>query len=331
MPDAVEVAFHRAVRVLVPEGARLVVAVSGGGDSIALFHLLDRLGPGRRPELVVAHLDHALRRGAVADRRFVERLATTHRVPLVACRHDVREARRKGESLEEAARRVRRAFLLEAAAATEATLIATGHTLDDQAETILMRMARGAGPSALAAMAPSGPGPFVKPLLGIERSELRAWLRRRRIAFRNDASNASLAFDRNRVRRLVIPALAKALNPRAARHLVEAAARLREDAGFLDALARERFDALSARRGVALTLDAVVVASLPRPVGARVARIALEEAGCDPRRISARHVAGLVALWSAARDSALDLPGRIRAHRRRGLVEFRPCASPARS
>jgi tRNA(Ile)-lysidine synthetase-like protein len=331
LADAVEVAFHRAASGLFAGCSRAVVAVSGGGDSVALFHLLRRLAPRLRPELVVAHLDHGLRRGSGVDARFVVRLSGSLGVPCIAERRDVNTARRKDESLEEAARRVRRAFLIQAADSVGASAIATGHTLDDQAETILMRLARGAGPSALASMMASGPGPFVKPLLGLERDALRAWLRKRRLPFRDDPSNASLAFDRNRVRRLVIPVLSKALNPAAARHLVEAAARLREDAALLDALAQDRFDAISKRRTNALSLDAAALASLPHPLSARVARIALEAAGCDPRRISSRHVGAVVALASATEGSSLNLPGRVGSRRLGGLLEFRPCASPGKS
>jgi tRNA(Ile)-lysidine synthetase-like protein len=329
--DAVEVAFHRAARGLVSERTHVLVAVSGGGDSVALLHLLHRFAARRLIDLTVAHLDHALRRGSGADSRFVVRLAASLDLPSIALRRDVRAARRKDESLEEAARRVRRAFLLEAAGKAGADAIATGHTMDDQAETILMRLARGVGPSALAAMAPAGPGPFVKPLLGIERAALRTWLRKRRLTFRDDPSNASLAFDRNRVRRLVIPTLAKALNPAGARHLVEAAARLREDAAYLDALARVRFEAIASRRADVLAVQAPALAALPHVLAARVALIALVAAGCDPRRISSRHVEAVVALASADPGSSLDLPQRIGARRRGVLLEFRPCASPGRS
>ena len=330
MPDPVEVAFHRSAATLLERPSRTVVAVSGGGDSVALVHLLARLAPRRRPELVVAHLDHALRRGSAADARFVVRLAATLGLAVVTERRDVRAARRKDESLEEAARRVRRAFLLETAKTTGARTIATGHTLDDQAETIVMRLARGTGPAALAAMAPAGPGPFVKPLLGVERKALRSWLRKRRLTFRDDPSNASLAFDRNRVRRLVIPLLERSLNPAAARHLVEVAARLREDATFLDALARERYDAIASRSGDLLVLEASALEKLAHPLAARVARIALEAAGCDPRRISSRHVEALCGLAGGAPGSSLDLPGRLVSRRRGRLLEFLPCDSRAK-
>jgi tRNA(Ile)-lysidine synthase len=316
--DPVEIAFHRAARALIPDGAAVVVAVSGGGDSVALLHLLAGAAPWRGWALTVAHLDHGLRRGSAADRRFVEKLGATLAVPVVAERRAVLRERHRGESLEEAARRVRRTFLLATAEKIGASHIAAGHTLDDQAETILMRFARGAGPAALASMAPAGPGPFVRPLLGIERAELRLWLRRRRHSYRDDPTNESLAFDRNRVRRLVVPVLAKALNPQAARHLVEAAARLRADADYLDALALERFGVIASRRGEEIVLDAAALAALPDPLASRVARLALTAAGCDPRRVSARHVRALAALALKPPGASADLPGRRKAARRRG-------------
>jgi len=327
MPNALEIAFHRAASALVFERTHVLVAVSGGGDSVALLHLLHRFAARRRIELTVAHLDHALRRGSAVDSRFVVRLAASYGLPVVASRRDVAALRRKDESPEEAARRVRRAFLLEAAKDAGAVAIATGHTLDDQAETILMRLARGAGPTALLAMTPAGPGPFVKPLLGVERAALRAWLQKKRLPFRDDPSNKSQAFDRNRVRSLVVPTLAKAVNPAAARHLVEAAGRLREDAACLDALARDHFKAISGRRAEVLAVQAPALAALPHALAARVALIALIAAGCDPRRISSRQIDAVVALASAAPGASLDLTGRIQAGRRAGLLEFRPCAS----
>jgi tRNA(Ile)-lysidine synthase len=235
MADKVELAFRRAALRLIPEGTPLLVAVSGGGDSVALLHLLLRFAAQRKNELTLGHLDHGLRRGARADRRFVEGLGRRLGLPCIAERHEMSELKMKRESPEEASRRVRRAFLLGAAKQVGAELIVTGHTLDDQAETILMRLVRGAGATALTGMAASGPGPFVRPLLEIEREELRGYLKRRDLAFREDPSNRDLRFDRNRVRRVALPLLAETLNPRASRHLVKAARMLREDALYLDA------------------------------------------------------------------------------------------------
>ena len=321
MADRVELAFRRAALTLIPEGARLVVAVSGGGDSVALLHLLRRLARSRRLELVFGHLDHGLRRDSRTDRRFVERLSRELGLSVVADRREVAALRRRDESPEEAARRVRRAFLLEAAREARAGLIATGHTLDDQAETVLMRWARGAGAAALAGISALGPGPFVRPLLEIERAELRDYLARHGHRFREDRTNRDLAYDRNRLRRLVLPVLTRALNPRAARHVCEAALRLREDASLLDALAGEAFERLARTTAGRLELRAAAVAGLHPALGARVMRLALERAGADPRRIGARHVERLLDLARGGTGRHAHLPGRVTAHREgRSLV-----------
>lgn len=324
MADRVELTFRRAALRLIPEGTALLLAVSGGADSVALLHLVTRLAGRRGLRAGVAHLDHGLRRGSRADRRFVERLAADAGWPAVTDRRDVTAARRRDESLEEAARRVRREFLLDVARSWGADVVATGHTLDDQAETVLMRFVRGAGPAALAGIAERGPGPFVRPLLGLEKTDLTAWLDGRGLAYRDDPSNRDPRFDRNRVRHRVMPLLARELNPRAARHLVEAAERLRADAEYLDAAAGIELQRLMRRtRSPAIAVDAAGLAGLPGPLAARAARLAMLRAGADPRRIGARHVSALLALAGGG-GTGIDLPGRLHARRVRDRLLLGP-------
>jgi len=321
--DRVELAFRRAAAELIRPGARLLVAVSGGGDSVALLQLLVRYAHGRDLTLHVAHLDHGLRRGSRADRKFVERLARSLDLPCIADRMEVARLSRKSESPEEAARRVRRGFLLQARKQTEADLIATGHNLDDQAETVLMRLVRGAGPTALAGISPAGPGPFVRPLLRLEREELRLYLHRRELSYREDPSNDSLRFDRNRVRKLIVPFLAETLNPRAARHIVKAARALRDDALFLDRLAAERFAGVSHIDAQGrLVVEAAALVEVEPPIATRMARKALQQAGADARRIGSRHIQALIDLARGGASRQLDLPSGIvaRRDRRRRLV-----------
>jgi len=315
--DRVEIAFRRSIAGLVPPASTVLVAVSGGADSVGLLHLLARAAPGRQLRLIVAHLDHALRRGSATDRRFVEAMAGRLGLVCVSDLRDVRALSRRDESPEEAARRVRRGFLLEAALAAQATLVVTGHTLDDQAETVLLRLVRGAGATALTGMTPTGPGPFVRPLLGLERADVRDWLRRHRIAHREDPSNRSLRFDRNRVRRLVLPVLREAINPRAARLLVQAAERFREDAAYLDAVAERLADEIvTVGADGGISVDPAVLASEVEVLARRVAHLALRRAGVDPRRVAARHVEGLRRLASFRRSAEVHLPGRLVARRR---------------
>lgn len=321
MARRVELAFRQAAERLIPRSSSVLAAVSGGGDSVALLHLLDRYCTGRDARLVVAHLDHGLRRGARADRTFVEQLARSLGRECIADRREVDSLRRKDESPEEAARRVRRGFLREAARLGRCTLIATGHTLDDQAETILMRLVRGAGARALTGMTAGGPGPIVRPLLEIERQELREYLQRRELPFREDPSNRDLRFDRNRVRRLVLPVLEQSLNPRAGRNLVRAADRFREDALHLDALAEAAFDDTTRRdRSGRLALDAARLSALAPALANRLARLALQRAGSDARRIGARHVAALLDLARGDDGRLVHLPSGMRARRDKGRV-----------
>ena len=321
MADRIELQFRRAIGALVPDRSTVVVAVSGGGDSVALLHLLKRASRGHRYRLVAAHLDHGMRRGSRSDRRFVEELTEELSVECIADRRDVPNLRRRDESPEEAARRVRRAFLLEAASLAGAERVATGHTMDDQAETILMRLVRGAGPTALTGMAQEGPAPFVRPLLGFEGGDLRTWLDRQELTYREDPSNRSLQFDRNRVRRLVLPMLTKQLNPRAARHLVKAAAGIREDTLYLDGLATELADRTTRKdRAGRLIIDARELGAIHPVLARRLARIALERAGSDPRRLGSRHVEALLGLLDSPGRSEIHLPGRKQAKKTRGRI-----------
>lgn len=321
MAHRVELAFRRAAARILPEGSHVLAAVSGGGDSVALLRLLERFAASWGLQITVAHLDHGLRRGSRTDRRFVERLAADLSLPCLSDRRPVGPLRRKDESPQEAARRVRRQFLLAAASEMKADCIATGHTLDDQAETILMRLVRGAGATALTGMAPAGAGLFIRPLLGLERGELRDYLRSCRQPFREDPSNENMRYDRTRLRRLVLPVLAEALNSQAARHLVQAAALLREDAQYLDALAQAALPGILRRAPAGeVILDATGLARQPAPLAKRLARLALERAGVDARHVSARHVEALLDLARGEEGRRLHLPGRMQARRHKGRL-----------
>jgi len=199
---------------LIHPGLRVLAAVSGGSDSTALAHFLHALaGAGELTLAGIVHFNHQLRDSADRDERFVRDLAASLGVDCIVDREDVAaRARRQKRSLEDAARTARHAAFERARLAGDADRVALGHTRDDQAETVLLRLVRGAGPRGLAGMHPRN-GAIVRPLLGCRRSELRAWLDARDLRFVEDETNADVSIPRNRVRAELIPLLADRFNP----------------------------------------------------------------------------------------------------------------------
>ena len=259
---------------------RLVAAVSGGSDSVALAHLLSRLAAAGAGQLVgLVHVHHGIRgEAADADAAFVEALSARLGVPLLMRRVDVpARARAAGCSLEVAGRRARLSCYAEALRAFEAGRVALGHTRGDQAETVLLRLARGTGPRGLAAMAPAN-GWRVRPLLAVDRDDLRDWLRAHGEPWREDATNADLRIPRNRVRAVILPAL-RVLNPRADEALSRLARLQAADSALLDALADEAWPGVVSVSDDAVRLHWPALASLPEALATRVARRALQAAG----------------------------------------------------
>ncbi len=199
---------------LFPRNTQILVAVSGGADSMVLLHCLVRIRAALGVGLVVGHVDHGLRASSAEDAQFVEAQARGLGLLVVTRRADVRaEARRRGQTIEQAARELRYALLREVADKVGAERVATAHTATDQAETVLMRVIRGTGPVGLAGVAPDREDGFIRPLLCATRDEVRRHARAHRLPFREDPTNRDPRFLRNRVRLTLLPTL-KRLNPR---------------------------------------------------------------------------------------------------------------------
>ena len=199
---------------LIGADTRVVAAVSGGSDSTALAHILHELDAEGAGQLVgLAHFNHQLRESAANDERCAAAVAEAIGVPLFVEREDVAaRARRDRRSIEDAARTARHAFFDRARHHFSADRVALGHTRDDQAETVLLRLIRGAGPRGLAAMYPRK-GHIIRPLLGVKRDALRAWLGERHVPFVEDETNADVSIPRNRVRAELLPLLTARFNP----------------------------------------------------------------------------------------------------------------------
>ena len=213
----------RINRSILPSG-RIGLAVSGGSDSVALAFLLTKGGKKRNvaERFVVLHVDHGLRPESKAEYRFVRALAKRLGVPFKGIHAKV--ARHPGESLEMAARRVRLDFFARAMKTLSLDAIATGHHMDDVAETFLMRIRRASGPLGLAGIrerSQVGDVRFVRPLLGCRDSELKAYLAKYGETWCEDTSNEDTSIERNKVRHEVIPFLEKTLDPKLVEHIAK--------------------------------------------------------------------------------------------------------------
>ncbi|HVR01404.1 MAG TPA: tRNA lysidine(34) synthetase TilS [Polyangia bacterium] len=223
--------IHRTIRAhaLVSDGDIVIVAVSGGPDSMALLHALWELAPRLRVRLEVVTVDHGLRPEARAEGELVRARAQALELPWHGLRVDVAAARRERASWQDAARRVRLEALAALAARRGAARVALAHQADDQAETVLFRVVRGTGLGGLTGI-PYLRAPFIRPLLDVTRAEIARYVKRRSLPFVEDPSNADLRYARARVRHRWLPLLAEE-NPRVREALVALAAAARAARG----------------------------------------------------------------------------------------------------
>jgi tRNA(Ile)-lysidine synthase len=314
---------------LIPAGTRVLVALSGGPDSVALLTLLQLLSARDGYEVVgAAHLHHGLRgREADEDEAFCRRLALERSLPIDVEAADVgRLARKSRTSIEHAAHDARYAFFARAAGRMGAGRVAVGHTRDDQAETFLLRLLRGAGPRGLGGIHPRA-GAIVRPLLACRREELRAFLAAQGIEFREDATNADVSILRNRVRHELVPFLRDRFSPRVVQVLDRDAAIAREDAAFLGDAARAVAARLTVRMPAGMGIPAAALATEDPAIARRVAREA-QQAVSGGRFIGFDAVEALLEFAASGEPGPLDLPGH-RVERRGALVVLSP-AGPRR-
>jgi tRNA(Ile)-lysidine synthase len=261
---------------LIAPGARVLAAVSGGPDSVAMFEMLRVLRADFSHEIAVVHLEHGLRGlESAEDENFVKSLANRASVPFFVKRVSVPEERRKGESPEETARRLRYAFFLEVMKERGYTSVATGHTADDNVETVMYRLVTGTGPRGFSGIRPRN-GPLIHPLLCVTREELAGYLSAQRAAYRVDSTNADARIPRNRIRRDLLPLL-KGLNVRYREHILNLSKILNEDEEYLREVAeRELGAALVERRQGVVRVDYARFLSCALPIRRRIAITAAE-------------------------------------------------------
>jgi tRNA(Ile)-lysidine synthase len=333
---------------LLRAGERVGVAVSGGADSVALLLLLIDLRKQLGVVLSVVHFNHKLRsKESEADEKFAAKLAANFGLAFHAGHGDVgAKAKRNKTNLEDTARRARYEFFSTLVQGGHLDKIAVAHTADDQGETVLAHILRGTGLAGLGGMHPAV-GQVVRPLLGVRRAELRAYLRSKKQTWREDATNRDTTRMRARIRKKLMPMLEKQFQVAVVEHLATLAELAREDEGFLDALARDRMRRCVEKGTGSAKISVSELLTFSRKkdfttententetrnlaIGRRILRRIVGELKPREGQLNAGHVRSILELAESGENGKrLLLPGGVEVRREHDRLIFRACDSTA--
>jgi len=298
------------------DGFKLVVAVSGGPDSVCLLHLLSTLKDELGLTLHIAHLDHHLRgKESRADAEYVRGLADSLHIPVTIGQADVKAYREEKKlSLEEAAREMRYRFLAEVAGSFGMDAIVTGHTQNDNIETILLHIVRGSGTRGLVGLKPLTPRTIgnrrvniVRPMLDITREETIEYCRQQGLEPRLDSSNLEMSPLRNKIRLELLPLLIS-YNSNIGGALLRLSANAEDELYYLDGQARELWNKAVSKNGDVITLDARALAGVSVAPLRQLLRLCLEQLPAGLKDIEYCHIEDILSLLGKPSGSRLDLP-----------------------
>jgi len=317
---------------MLSKGEKVILGVSGGSDSVFLLHFLHHLSKRYPLTIHVAHLNHGFRKEAEREADFVRGISEGLGVPITLRTIDVPSyAEEKRLSRQEAAREVRYSFFKEVADEIGANKIALGHTSDDQAETFLMRMIRGAGAKGMGGIHPCseftvhGSGfTIIRPLIEIGRREIIDYLRDKGIPFIEDPSNITPVYLRNRIRNELIPLIEKNYNPKVKEGFVRSAEILREEDSFLEAYTKNLLPGLiRLRKNGRIEISLNPFLDLDRAIQRRIVRISLEGLRGNLKGYSMDHIDKVIdSIASGRTGRRLNLPKGIIVQRDYDILSF---------
>jgi tRNA(Ile)-lysidine synthase len=313
---------------MLERGEHILVAVSGGPDSVALLQALFRLSAEYRLSLTVAHLNHGIRGDeAKREQEFVCNLCAGMGITCICKTVEIHMLQiGSGKSIEEIAREERYRFLHATAETCGARKIATGHHRDDQAETVLINLIRGSGPEGLRGITPVRDGRIIRPLLHVSRGEILEFLNREGLAYVVDNSNLSPMFLRNRIRNELIPELATRYNPRIVEGLCHMAEIIRREDDYMEKTVRQVLHQWGIVPSTAETLLPIAAfQELHEAIQARIIKFTLEAVAPSGNGIGYHHIEAVLAISQSSlrRYVSLDLPWLIRVDREGSVLRIR--------
>lgn len=301
---------------LIVRGDKILIGVSGGPDSLTLLYLLKSLSKELNLKLHIAHLDHQLRKESSKDKEFVEKLSAKLKIPFTSAKANIN----KPGSVEENARNARLEFLFTTAQKIKADKIALGHNLDDQAETILMRLIRGSGLYGLSAILPKRKikgHTIIRPLLGIKRSEIESFLKKKKVTPRIDRTNLEDVYLRNRIRHKLLPLLEKSYNKNIKEVLSNTSEGIADDYDFLNNKAGQLI------KNGANRIELNKLTRLHPAMRRLVLRLMVNHLKGDMRRITFKHVREIEDLiFDRPTNSIVDLPKGISVSKNKKYLCF---------
>lgn len=305
---------------LVSRDDKVVAAVSGGADSVALLYILHKISDELGIDLHVAHLDHGLRADSANDAEYVAKLANDLNLPSTIDKRDVQGYREKHRvSLEEAAREVRYQFLEDTARQTGAASVTVAHTGNDHVETVLLHLLRGTSLTGLVGLKPAselrhqhmGPLRIIRPLLCLTREEVESYCRESDLSFRTDSTNESLTPTRNRIRLELLPSIRKSFNPAVDQAITRLSRLAAEDVDYIESAAARVIVGLVKKTDPVVVIDKAGLGALHPALRRAVLRRLLAAALGSPKDIEAIHIQQMLEIARGGAGRSIDLPGGL--------------------
>ncbi len=304
------------------KGAKVVAGVSGGADSTALLLFLCSLRETYNLEIYAVHVHHGIRgEEADGDMAFVQQLCKQMNVHCTVKHHDIKGmAKTKNLSEEEAGRMARYTDFEEELKKHKADLIAVAHNMNDQAETVIMRLCRGTGLTGLAGIRPVR-GKIIRPLIDCFRSEIEEYLKENNQSFRTDSTNFEEDYTRNRIRLRVLPYMSKEINSAASENIAKTAVILRQEDDFIESLAKEKLEKMTvSKKANSISLDSKMLCAENPVLQRRIVRMALRYIKKDIKDLALNHVESVLDI--ARKGGHCDLPLGLKADMSCGVLKF---------